>query len=227
MQPTMFDDELESTLDDGTRLLFRPIRPSDKGRIAEGLKHLSDESRYKRFFRHVDHFSEEQLRYLTEVDFRNHVAWIALLADAPGRPGVGVARWIRMPDEPTMAEGAVTVVDAYHGRGIGKTLLFLLARSAIPLGVRAFRAWVLGDNPRMLEVLERLGARSGRWESGVIEMTVPLPEDPALLDGTPAPLVLSAVARGDVEGHADPARPGATRLVDAGEDDVDGSLTPP
>jgi adenylate cyclase len=194
-------------------LLFRPIRPDDKERLAEGMSRLSPESRYRRFFRHIDHLSRKQLVYLTEVDFEDHFAWLVTLPDEPGEPGVAVGRWVRLKSDPTTAEGAVTVLDSFHGKGIGKTLLWLLARSAIQHGVRAFRAWTLGQNEPMLGMLKELGARPGRWEAGVMELTVPLPERIEDLDKTPAPLVLRAAAEGTLQAHANPRHIGGTRLA--------------
>jgi GNAT superfamily N-acetyltransferase len=189
------------TVVDGQRVVFRPIRPEDKKLIRAGFERLSPQSRYRRFFRHIDHLSERDLRYLTEVDFVDHVAWIAVLADERGRPGVGVARWVRVRGEPTVAEGAVTVIDDWHNRGIGKTLLFLLARSARARGVEAFRAWVMGDNKPILGLLADQGIRYGQWDRGVVEIDVPLPNDPTDLADSAAPLVLREVARGRLEGE--------------------------
>jgi GNAT superfamily N-acetyltransferase len=190
---------LETTLDDDTRITFRPIRADDKGRLSDGLRALSPESRYRRFFRDIDHFTPAQLRYLTEVDFRDHFAWIGVLTDRPGSPGVGVGRWVRLEDDPGTAEAAVTVVDTYHGRGIGRTLLWLMARSAIERGINAFRAWTLGTNAPMLELLREFGAVPGEWDSGVLELRVPLPESIEHLELTPAPLILKATARGELD----------------------------
>src|SRR5688500_7802015 len=117
------EERFESRLEDGTRILFRRIRPDDKARLQTGMKYLSPESRFRRFFHHVDHLSDAQLRYLTEVDFKDHFAWLAVLPDLPGEPGVGVGRWIRTKDDPAVAEGAVTVVDQFQNRGLGKTFL--------------------------------------------------------------------------------------------------------
>jgi GNAT superfamily N-acetyltransferase len=170
-----------------------------------------------RFFRNVDHFSAAQLRYLTEVDGTDHFAWIGILPDLPGEPGAGVGRWIRMPEEPQVAEGAVTVMDALQHQGIGSTLLWLMARTAIQQNVHAFRAWTLGENRAMLDLLLQMGARPGRWDGGVLEVIVPLPEDIAHLEATAAPLVLKATAAGVLHAEADPRRPAATRLRPAGE----------
>jgi GNAT superfamily N-acetyltransferase len=186
----------EAVLEDGTKVLFRPIVPEDKALLQEGLKQLSAETRYLRFFSPIDHFSERQLRYLTEIDYENHYAWVALRADGSGPPGIGVARWVRLQGRPEIAEGAVVVADAYQGKGIGKTLLWLAAYSAIERGVRAFQMYTLGDNAKVQRLLEELGARPIASDSGTQEFRVPLPEDPDTLDGTPAPLVLRAAAQG-------------------------------
>lgn len=209
------EERFETRLEDGTLVLFRRIRPDDKERLAQGMRFLSPESRFLRFFHHIDHLSTSQLRYLTEVDFEDHFAWIATMPAREGEPGVGVGRWIRAADDPSIAEGAVTVVDQFHNQGIGKTLLWLLARSAIQHGVHAFRAWTLGDNKTMLRMLEDFGARPGRWESGVMEVIVPLPDDVEDLEATPAPLMLKAAAAGELHGEAaDPQRPASTRFVE-------------
>ena len=192
--------EYEGFLPDGTRVLFRPIRPEDKELLRRGFELLSPESRYRRFFSSMDHLSEEQLRYLTEVDFENHYAWMAVLPETPER-GVGVGRWIRMPDEPEVAEGAVTVLDSFHNQGIGSTLLWLAAKSAVEHGVKAFRVWVQGENMPALRMLSDFGVVPHEWESGIAQIDIPLPSSPEELEGTPALLVLKATAAGQLEGR--------------------------
>lgn len=194
-------DRYEGSLRDGTRVRFRLIRSDDKERLRRGFERLSPESRYRRFFRHIDHLSDEQLRYLTEVDFDTHFAWIAYLPDTPDGDGVGVARWIRIPEERDVAEGAVTVVDEFHNQGIGTTLLWLAGRSAIESGVRAFRVWVQAENQPMLQILDQLGIHPPGWESGVAQIDIPLPGDPAEL-APPAALLLRAAAAGDLVAEA-------------------------
>jgi GNAT superfamily N-acetyltransferase len=216
----------ESVLKDGRRVLFRPIQPDDKRLLQDGFERLSPESRYRRFFRAMDHLSDAQLKYLTEVDQKDHVAWVAVMPDdEAGLRGAGVARWVRLRDQPDAAEGAVTVVDSLQGLGIGKTLLYLMAKTAQEQGVRCFKAWVLGDNHLVQSLLSEFGARPGKWESGALEMTIPIPNDPEELESTPAPLILKAVASGRLEGRA---RPGArgTHLSEPSEERSDQPIAP-
>ena len=198
-------------LADGTPLLVRPIEPTDKELLARGFERLSPTSRYRRFFHYVDHLSDAQLEYLTEVDRQNHNAFVCVMRDDP-EVGVGVARWIRLSDEPEVAEGAVTVVDEYHGQGVGRTLLYVVARDAIAKGVRAFRAWIVGENKPMLNILLDLGAKPGKWEQGTMEIRLPLPSSVEELDASAAPFILREVASGRVEGRLHPSRPHATTL---------------
>jgi GNAT superfamily N-acetyltransferase len=195
------EGEVLGELEDGTPVLFRRITPEDKELLQSGFQMLSPQSRYRRFFSMVDHLSQKQLRYFTEVDFVDHYAWIA---EVPGGMGLGVARWIRLKDEPEVAEGAVTVVDTFHNRGIGKALLWLGVRSAIAAGIRAIRVSVLSENDPVLTWLREAGAGPGRWSGGVLEVDIPLPQDVAELERSPLPEVFRATAMGQLTAQVEP-----------------------
>jgi GNAT superfamily N-acetyltransferase len=165
------------TLRDGTRVLVRPIVPDDKQALVEGMRRLSPESRYLRFMSPVAQLSDAQLAYLTEVDYHEHFAYVAFAVDDPEQPGIAVARYVRLPDDPTIAEPAVAVVDEYHRRGLGSLLLILLAARAAAAGVTSFRAYVLIDNRPMRDLLTRFGGKAEIEEPGVLRIDVPLPSD--------------------------------------------------
>jgi len=198
--------------------VFRPITPGDKILLQRGMELLSPESRYRRFFSEIDHLSDEQLRYFTEIDYDNHYAWLATAPDSPETPAVGVARYIRLPDDRTTAEGAVTVIDSYQGLGVGSALLLLLAGSAIQRGVRRFVMFVLGENEPMIGLLHQAGAVSQGSEGGVVRMTVPLPETIEEREQSAAPRIMRAAAEGKVEGRARPM--GGTLLLISGHADA-------
>jgi GNAT superfamily N-acetyltransferase len=183
---------------DGAPIMVRPILPEDKGRLRDGFERLSSTSRLRRFMAPVSELSEDQLRYLTEIDYRDHMAWVALDPTTPGRPGMGVARYVRLAHDPAAAEAAVTVVDEHQGRGIGTILLGMLALSARKVGIRTFRAYVLDENRPMLEILLDLGATIRHKDAGVVEVDVPISADPEDLPDTPAGRTFRAVARRQV-----------------------------
>lgn len=166
-------------LRDGTPMLLRPLRAEDRWRLVEGLKRLSPASRYLRFHADIDELSDEQLTYLTDIDHVDHEAIVGLDLDRRDRPGVGVARYIREPYEPTVAEAAITVADEYHGLGAGTVLLGALANRARSNGVEVFRSYVLASNTGMLEVFDHLGAHRELESSGLWRVDLPVPEDEA------------------------------------------------
>jgi GNAT superfamily N-acetyltransferase len=147
-------------LSDGTAVALRHIRPDDAAELARGFARLSATSRYHRFFGGVTSLSDETLRYLTNVDGHDHVAIIAAMPDPDGGPerGLGVARFIRLPGQPTVAEAAITVVDDFQGRGLGRLLALTLARAARERGISHFRGEILADNPTVRQLLIELGA---------------------------------------------------------------------
>jgi RimJ/RimL family protein N-acetyltransferase len=140
-------------------------------RIQCGMKLLSPESRYLRFFNDASELSPELLQYLTDVDQKNHVAWIAINPSVPGEPGMGIARFIRLPDQSDVAELALTVVDKFQGLGLGAALLNILLVRAEQLNIRTLRAVVLPDNYRVIRWMRRLGATSN-WQEGLLELNL-------------------------------------------------------
>ena len=70
MNSYFFDAAYEEyiTLKDGSLAHLRCVRPEDKPKLVEGLKHLSETSRYRRFFTAKPYLSESELVFLTEVD---------------------------------------------------------------------------------------------------------------------------------------------------------------
>lgn len=198
----------ETRLRDGTRVQVRPIRPEDRDQLQQGLHRLSPRSRYLRFHGPVAHLTDSQLRYLTEPDPERHRAFVAIDAGDPGRPGIGVARWVRLPHEPSVAEAAVTVADEQQGRGVGSLLLEVLAKSALENGIRAFRAYVLPDNQRMRELLAHLAVRPVLAEEGVLRFDVPLPVEPRTIPRAPVGRLLAvAAAPAGPEESAPPPQP--------------------
>lgn len=189
----------ETTLRDGTRVLVRIVQPSDKEKFVEGMARLSTRSRYLRFHTGIERLTAAQLRYLTEVDQDRHVALVAIDLDSDRHPGIGVARFVRLEDEPAVAEAAVTVLDDYQGRGLGTTLLGLLAIAAVRRGVSVFRSYVLGENQEMLVLFDALGARRTRGDGDTWQIDLDLPDRPEDgMSGSAASRVFRAVTGEDL-----------------------------
>ena len=145
----------ETQLRDGSTVAIRPLEPGDGDRVLEVWNGMSELSRRRRFLAPADELSDEDLRYLVEVDHRRHDALLAL--DEAGR-GVAVARYVRSPDDRASAELAVVVTDAWHRRGLATELLVRLSERARENGIERYTAVVSEDNVVVLDALERAGA---------------------------------------------------------------------
>jgi len=185
----------EYRLRDGSRVLVRPIVADDKARLREGFQRLSPEARYQRFQATVRDLSDAQLRHLTEIDYDDHMAWVALDPTQPDLPGLGVARYIRVAGHRDVAEVAVTVLDAWQGRGLGTLLLGLLSEWAAAHGVRTFRAYTLATNDAMIRIFRDIGARVTRQDAGVLQLDMPVPASADALPDNPTGRAFRAVAR--------------------------------
>ncbi len=157
------DKTFDWTLRDGTPITVRPIRPDDKDRLQAAVPHISAENLYRRFFMPVVQLSEQQLRFLTEVDQVHHIAWLAVARDEPGQPLVGVARCVEFEEEPHVSESAILVVDAYQKRGAGVLLLAVLSIAAAHQGIQVLRSFTFEENLPFLNTMMHLGAKT-RWE---------------------------------------------------------------
>jgi GNAT superfamily N-acetyltransferase len=178
MMRTGPDFQESIALADGTVVTLRHVRPADAPELQRAFERLSPESRYRRFFGGVSHLSDEAARYLTNVDGHDHVAIVATYEspDLKGERGVGVARFVRLRDEPTVAEAAITVVDDMQRRGLGRALSLALTEAARERGVRTFRAEVLAGNAPMLAILHDVGATARATGDGVVTYDVSIGE---------------------------------------------------
>ncbi|WP_139829515.1 GNAT family N-acetyltransferase [Mycobacterium gastri] len=155
---------------DGTQLLLRPVLPGDSERTVHGHIHFSSETIYRRFMsaRVPD---AAMMHYLSEVDYVDHFVWVM----TDGADPVADARFIRDEHDPTVAEIAFTVADAYQGRGIGSFLIGALSVAARVGGVERFSARMLSDNLPMRTIMDRHGAIWQREDVGVITTVIDVP----------------------------------------------------
>lgn len=140
---------------DGIQFHTRPISPSDKDLIRKGFGELSERSKYLRFFAVRSKLTIKQLKYFTEVDGINHVAWgIQDVSGTVPKP-VGIGRFVRLKSDPDIAEIAIAIVDSYQKKGMGRMLFSILNIVAANVGIKKLRYHILADNLFVLKRLER------------------------------------------------------------------------
>lgn len=185
-------------LTDGRTVLVRAVQPTDAPLLREGFANLSVESRHRRFLGARKALSDAEIAYLCSPDGDKHVAIGAALLEDDREIPAGVARFIRLDDDPTTAEAAVTIVDDFQRLGLGKILLTRLVRAAREIGVERFEFTMLEGNDPMLRLVESLGATIQREDSVEIRARLPLPELPELPEPSATPLfrAMAMVASG-------------------------------
>jgi GNAT superfamily N-acetyltransferase len=171
----------DHVLADGTLVTLRHVRPDDATEVKRAFDKLSPSSRYRRFFGSVSSLSDETLRYLTCVDGHDHVAIVAVTRapDSGVETGLGVARFVRTSEDPTVAEAALTVIDDVQRKGLGRILGLTLARAALERGVKRFRGEIVTNNEPVRQLLEEVGAVVQRADDKSLVFDVELAEGSA------------------------------------------------
>jgi GNAT superfamily N-acetyltransferase len=185
------DYEETRRLPDGTPVRLRLLRPDDRAKLLAGFERLSDESRYARFFTAMPRLSDTTLDRLLATDGWNHLAIAAEAGDQPPETaeGLGVARFIRLPEAEDVAEAAVAVVDHMQRRGLGTLLLARLAAAARERGIHHFRAEVMRTNQAMVSLLHGVDADAhATYDGSVAIYDLAVPEIPPAEDRPQGPL---------------------------------------
>lgn len=174
------DYKEHAVLSDGSHVTLRLIRPEDKHLLTEGFSKLSPEARYLRFFTGKGRLTEGELHYFTEVDQEHHFALGALARSEDGKHfGVGIARFVCLKDDPTVAEPAFTILDDWQGLGLGRLLFQRLMAAARERGVERFRIEVLRENHSMLDLIDRTCSEAVCTPSGpVMQIEFRIPDVP-------------------------------------------------
>lgn len=148
---------MDLRLKDGSFIELRPIRPDDAEREERFFRRVSAESIYWRFFHSKRMLSPDEVHHLTNVDYQDRMAIIAVHEDEM----VAVGRYDVIPGRThgaaRIAEIAFLVEDDFQGRGLGTLLLRHLTAYARSTGVGAFEANVLPSNHRMLRLFRTAG----------------------------------------------------------------------
>jgi GNAT superfamily N-acetyltransferase len=121
--------------------VVRRMCPDDVQALETVFAGMSEQSRYQRFLVPTPQLRSSTRRALLDLSDR-HVAFVAETADE--HIPVGIARYIVTgADE---VEIALSVVDAWHRRGVGRALLQRVVQAVAEAGMRHVVAPVASDN---------------------------------------------------------------------------------
>lgn len=164
-------------LKDGSKVHVRPIVPEDEPLLHEAVAAMSERTVYFRFFSPLKRMPDALAHRLAVVDYEARFAIVATSHRPSGKERIlGVARYDRVAGT-DVAETAVAVVDEFQRRGLGRSLLTILAKVARDHGIRTFSLIVLPENQHMLGMLRKMGwIHQAKLTGGVYEITFDLPE---------------------------------------------------
>ena len=171
--PDSYPSQLEElvTTESGLELWIRPLVPSDAAALTAEFAEADEDTLYMRFFTPSFDLTDERLRYLTEIDYKNHVALAAMTAEGDESQGVAIARYVAR--SATDVEGAIVVKERYRRLGIGTLLLDRLIRAAGAAGYQTMSGTYLSANVAVEHLLERSGFQAATdEEDGTVNVIV-------------------------------------------------------
>lgn len=166
--PAHFESDV--VLRNGRTLHIRPVRPDDRESLLAFYGAMSRDSLYMRFFdmRTPDAALRDSP---TDVDYESDFGVIGEL----GGFIAGIAHYFRSRRNPSVAEVAFAIADRAQGCGIGTHLLQKLADVARTHRVEEFRAEVLPENQKMLDVFLSSGFDvKSRSSQGSVHVSFPI-----------------------------------------------------
>jgi len=166
--PAHFESDV--VLRNGRTLHIRPVRAEDRHDVLALFQGMSRDSLYMRFFdvRTPDAALRDSP---TDVDYESDFGVVGELAGSIA----AIAHYFRSRRNPAVAEVAFTIADRAQGCGIGTRLLEKLADIARTKGIEMFRAEVLPDNQKMLDVLLCSGFEvTSRSAEGEVSVSFPI-----------------------------------------------------
>jgi GNAT superfamily N-acetyltransferase len=148
-----------ASLPGGARVMVRAACPWDAGRVQDYVRSLLPSSRYERFLAPLNELSPGDLARIG-TDGETQATLIAEMKIAGARIIIGEARYAVDNDA---CEIALSVAEAWRGRGVGTLLLDFLECRARSLGAGK----LVGDVLRSNAAMRTLARKSGFDQAGV------------------------------------------------------------
>jgi acyl-CoA hydrolase/GNAT superfamily N-acetyltransferase len=155
---SLYPEKYETTfnLENGQRIMIRPVKPTDERLIQELYYSMDNEDRYLRFFTPRKSFPHKQIQTLANIDYSTNMILVGICEERNEYKVIASAAFIKTK-EPSTAEIALVVNEKWRRYGIGKFLLNYLVRIARELNYNYFSGTVLLKNKPMLHILHTCG----------------------------------------------------------------------
>lgn len=167
-----YPSHLESryTTRDGTKLLIRPIRPSDEDLIKDMFYSFSEQTKYLRYHGTLKAMPHNKVQVFCNVDYDTEMALVAVRGTGGYEEIVAVGRYMTTPAKQA-AEMAFVVADSLQRQGLGTYLFHRLLEIGKQEGIKEYHADVLPENAGMLKIFHRSGLNTETaTEEGVVSV---------------------------------------------------------
>ncbi|RJS78089.1 GNAT family N-acetyltransferase [Candidatus Bathyarchaeota archaeon] len=153
-----YPEELKRTvtLKDGTKVLLRPIKPSDATLKQHLFYALSKETIKKRYLGSLKAMPLKRIWPYVTIDYENEMSIVGVVMEGEMENFVAIGSYARIPHT-RMAEVSLVVRDDWQNKGLGTLLLKYLIEIAKKKGFEGFTAWVLIENTKMMHIFKKLG----------------------------------------------------------------------
>ena len=151
------------TMQDGTQVTIRPIRPEDEPLMVKFHETLSERSVYFRYFHAMQltqRIAHDRLTRICFIDYEREMALVVLRNNAQTAESeiLGVGRLTKVHGS-REGEFAILVSDNWHHRGLGVELLKRLVDIGRDEKLTRIFGDILPENHDMLRVCDKLGFR--------------------------------------------------------------------
>jgi acetyltransferase len=135
-------------------VLLRPIKAEDEPMVVAFHKELSENTVRQRYFDFLSLDERTTHERLIHICFNDYSKELALVAEVNEKKIVGIARLSRIPGT-SEAKMAMTIIDAYHGKGLGTQMLEHLIQVAKEEKLISIKAEILSENTGMLSICKK------------------------------------------------------------------------
>jgi acyl-CoA hydrolase/GNAT superfamily N-acetyltransferase len=155
---TEYPEELAKslTLKNGSRVVLRPIKPSDASMKQHLFYSLSKDAVAKRYLGSLRAMPLKRVWPYVIVDYRDEMVLVGTTMEEGRESIIAIGSYSRVPNT-DLAEVALLVRDDWQNQGLGTTLFHYLAEIAQKHRITGFTAWVLADNNRMIHIFKKSG----------------------------------------------------------------------
>jgi len=154
-------------LDDGTKVKFRPIHPTDSSRMRDLFYKLSKGTVYYRFGWDMKQIPQKQIQDFVYIDHRKEVGIVGTIPHAAEEEIIAFGGYY-LDEKTNRAEVGLVVQDDWQNRGIGSFMIKYLARVAKKDGIRGFTAEVHTTNKTMRAVIHKLDGKVESFLGGYV-----------------------------------------------------------